>query len=120
MADETGPGPGEQRFAELAAGLRGEPDVQPGTGFGTSPGLRVGGRIFAMSVRGELVVKLPAGRVDELVAAGSGRRFERGEGRPMKEWLTVPTDTGTGTRADWPGLAAEALAFVRAAAGSRS
>jgi TfoX/Sxy family transcriptional regulator of competence genes len=47
--------------------------------FGSS-GLKVGGKVFAMSVKNELVVKLPRERVDELVAAGAGSRFDPGHG----------------------------------------
>jgi hypothetical protein len=32
-------------------------------------------------------VKLPRERVDELVEAGAGHRFDPGHGRLMKEWV---------------------------------
>ena len=79
-----------------------------GTGFGTSAGLRVSGKIFAMLVRGELVVKLPKDRVDELVDAGAARRFDAGKGRPMKEWASVPASASR----RWKGLVEEARGFV--------
>ena len=84
------------------------PGVTAGTGFGPNPGLRIGGSIFAMLVRGELVVKLPRERVDELVADGTATRFDGGKGRPMKEWASVPS----GASARWPGLVEEARTFV--------
>jgi len=97
-------------FAQLRASLEEAPDVQPGTGFGAMPGLRVSNKIFAMLCRGELVVKLPRQRVDELVAAGTAERFDaRRDGRRMKEWASVPVQYGE----QWPALAAEALHFVR-------
>jgi hypothetical protein len=97
-------------FAELVERFAGEPAVTPpgaGAGFG-SDALKVDGRIFAMLSKGELVVKLPRRRVDELVAAGTGKRFAAGGGRVMKEWVSIPPGQG----ALWPGLASEALAFV--------
>jgi TfoX/Sxy family transcriptional regulator of competence genes len=82
--------------------------VSEGTGFGSTPGLRVGGKIFAMLARGQLVAKLPKDRVDELVESGVGSRFDAGKGRPMKEWVSVPIRH----QRRWTQLAEEALAFV--------
>ena len=42
-----------------------------------------------MLVNDRLVVKLPRSRVDELVAAGEGDRFDPGHGRIQKEWLSA-------------------------------
>ncbi len=101
----------QSRFGAVVDALRGEPRVQVGAGgrrFGSS-GLQVDGHIFAMvSSRGEFVVKLPRARVDALVAAGLGHRFDPGHGRVMKEWLALEPEAD----ADWTALAREALAFV--------
>jgi hypothetical protein len=96
-----------QPIAEAELARRG---VSAGTGFGRNEGLRIGGKIFAMLVRGELVVKLPRDRVDELVDAGVAVRFDAGKGRPMKEWASV----GPGASRRWRGLVDEARAFVGA------
>ena len=73
-------------------------------------GLKTGGKFFAFVAHGALVLKLPAARVDELVAAGSVR-FDAGKGRPMREWVeTWPAD-----EAECAALVAEAHAFVGAA-----
>src|SRR5437588_4027435 len=93
-------------FASIAEQLLREPDTSEGTGFGSNPGLRVGGKIFAMLVRGELVVKLPAARCSELVTSGVARPFDRGQGRPLREWISV----GEAAMDEWPALAREALA----------
>jgi hypothetical protein len=58
---------------------------------------------------GELVVKLPQARVDELVAEGAAGRFDpQGTGRRMKEWATVPVVH----HRRWSRLVDEALTFV--------
>jgi hypothetical protein len=96
----------EAAFAALAVPLLAEPGVGKGTGFGANPGLNVNGGIFAFLARGELVVKLPPERCAQLVADGQGEPFTVGK-RAMREWVALPAG-------DWPALAAEALAFVRA------
>ena len=96
------------RFSQIVDRFADDPAVTQGTGFGSSPGLRVAGRIFAMLVRDELVVKLPRSRVDELVAAELAARFEPGTGKVMNEWASVPGISP----ADWAALANEAYAFV--------
>lgn len=98
----------EQRFEQLAIQFLADPTVTRGTGFGSAPGLRATGKVFAMLVNSELVVKLPKARVDQLVASGVGRRFDPGHERLMKEWATVALDSTE----SWERLAAEALQFV--------
>ena len=77
-------------------------------GFGANA-LRTRDKIFAMVTSADaFVVKLPKKRVDELVAAKAGKRFEPGPGRVMKEWIELdPT-----AQASWLPLAKEAKAFV--------
>jgi hypothetical protein len=101
----------EERFAAIAKKQLRASSVTAGTGFGRNPGLRVAGKIFAMLVKEELVVKLPGGRVAELSEAAVGSRFDPGHGRLMKEWLSVPNSSGR----RWPTLVDEAREFVRPA-----
>ena len=103
----------EQIWDPIANAELARKGVSAGTGFGQNAGLRVGGRIFAMLVRGELVVKLPSDRVDELVDVGVAVRFDAGKGRPMREWASV----GAAASRRWRSLVEEARAFV--AAGGR-
>ena len=100
----------EDRFDDLVDELTATAGVtppSPGGGFGSSA-LRVQNKIFAMLVRGRLVVKLPRARVDELVAAGVGDRFDANKGTPMKEWFNL----GPTSDLPWSSLAHEALAYV--------
>lgn len=101
----------EERFEALVDEFDGLPGVSPPgsvrRGFGRTA-LRVDRRMFAILVRGRLVVKLPRTRVDELVAAGEGVRFDANKGTPMREWLAVDPDS---TRL-WSSLARESLAYV--------
>jgi len=51
-------------------------------------------KYFAFERKGELVVKLPADRVAELIASGAGRVMDRGQPeRPLREWVCLrPAD----------------------------
>jgi hypothetical protein len=104
------PGGGSKAFdavvAAFAQDRRVEPPEAERGAFGSN-GLKVDGRIFAMLVKGALVVKLPRERVAELLETGRGAPFDAGKGRPMKEWVTVCTSEGT-----WIELAREARRFV--------
>jgi hypothetical protein len=107
----------DDRFEALVERLLAVPGVTPpgpGRGFG-SHALRFHNKIFAMLVRGRLVVKLPKARVDALVAAGEGIRFDANKGTPMREWLCLAPES----RLEWPALADEALDFAGRTPGSR-
>lgn len=109
-SDPAGPAVAEV-FAQLADELTGtRSDVEPSRMFG-STGLKVRSKTFAMLVKGRLVVKLPRDRVDHVVGAGAGDRFDPGHGRLMREWISLrPTDPAT-CRA----LVTESLTFVASA-----
>jgi hypothetical protein len=101
-----------RRFEDVVDGLVGSPGVTPprgGSGFGRSA-LRWENKIFAMLVRGRLVLKLPASRVDALVGGGDGVHFDANKGTPMKEWFSLDPESGLA----WLPLAQEALDFARA------
>ncbi len=100
-------------FARLVTRFEGDPAVTLPSETGKrgkfgSDALKVDGKIFAMLSRGELVLKLPRSRVDELIASGVGTRFDPGHGRVMKEWVTVDA----GRAGTWRELADEARSFV--------
>jgi hypothetical protein len=104
----------EALFDQLVTHFSADPSVALPSGkggkFGAS-GLKVGSKLFAMLSKGELVVKLPAARVDELIASGTGTRFDPGHGRLMKEWVVVPPRHAD----EWAKLAGEARQFVAGA-----
>ena len=65
------------------------PGLETARMFGSN-GLRTESGKFAGFARGEeLVVKLPADRVSELLESGEGAVFDAGRGRPMKEWVVL-------------------------------
>lgn len=110
------PSTAQAQFAALVETFVADPSVSLPAGavtaaklFGAS-GLKVQGKVFAMLVGEQLVVKLPRQRVDQLVAAGDGERFDRGDGRVMKEWVSVPVTADT----PWVVIANEARTFVGA------
>jgi len=100
----------DERFERLVDEMSAQADVSPptgGRGFGGSA-LTCRDNIFAMLVRGQLVVKLPKARVDALIADGTGTPFDANKGRPMKEWVVVPLEHS----ASWPKYAELAMQFV--------
>jgi hypothetical protein len=110
--------PPEERFEDLVDELVGVAGVTPprgGSGFGRNA-LRFQNKIFAMLVRGRLVLKLPADRVDALIAAGDGSRFDANKGTPMKEWFSLDPES----RQPWLALAREALSFAGSAGSGRA
>ena len=57
-----------------------------------------------------MLVKLPEDRVSALIADGTGIPFDANKGRPMREWMLVPT----ASLDRWPAIAHEALTFAQA------
>jgi hypothetical protein len=72
-------------------------------------GLRIRGKVYAFVTHaGDLIVKVPQQRADELVADGQAERMVMRE-RPLREWVTAPPDAGD---AVWGALMDEAHDFV--------
>lgn len=99
-------------FVKIAAALRRDGGIDHASqetrrAFGADA-LKINGKIFAMPVKGRIVVKLPRERVEGLVAAGRGDYFDPGHGRVMKEWISLLDG------ADSLSLAREARDFVGA------
>lgn len=100
----------EAAYAALVRTFEGDPRITLPTGsrgkFGAN-GLKVDEKIFAMSMRGALVVKLPRIEIDAAVSEGRGERLSMGAGRVMKEWLVVREH-----EREWPAIARRARDFV--------
>jgi hypothetical protein len=97
----------EERFEAIAAKLLNDEAVSRKKMF-SSAALTIGGKIFAMQVKGNLVVKLPRERIEALILSGQGERFDPGHGRLMKEWVAVAPTAGD----EWLALAEAARDFV--------
>jgi hypothetical protein len=100
----------EAAFAAVVARHGAAGQALRGRGFGAGA-LKVDSKIFASLSSGDrLLLKLPAARVDALIAEGIGERFSTGPGRPKREWVTIaPTHA-----ARWIALSDEARAFAAA------
>lgn len=94
-------------FAPIVAAFSADRHVRCGRMFSSNSVLNVNGKIFAMITKGNLVVKLPKARVDQLVSGGVGTHFNPGHGRLMKGWVVVRPG-----KLPWIDLAREAHSFV--------
>jgi hypothetical protein len=92
-------------FAPVVSAFSEDPVVRLGRMGGSV--LTVNGKMFTMLRQGELVVKLPGQRIDELVRLKVGRRHDVGDGVMTYNWFTVE-DTGK-----WVELARESCDFVK-------
>ena len=97
----------EKLFASIGQAFAAEPTITQSRMFG-SPGLKVRGKVFAMLVKGKLVVKLPRERVEAMVQSGEGANFDPGHGKLMKEWVAVEPST----KRQWLNLVLAAKNFV--------
>ncbi|MBC7273813.1 MAG: MmcQ/YjbR family DNA-binding protein [Streptomyces sp.] len=95
-------------FTRTSMSALARPDVTTGTMMGF-PCLRVAGEFFASCDRrsGDLIVKLPRERVQELIESGVGSPFAPA-GRTFREWVLVSDRDET----LWVGLIDEACVFV--------
>lgn len=87
------------RFADVA-----EVEVSAGRG---AQGLKLGGKMFAMFYKGQLLVKLDPERVRAVIASGDGLPHDPGTGSPMRDRLLVPTSH----RHLWVGYAEESWRY---------
>jgi hypothetical protein len=101
-------------FWDAAEEVLGGEDVETGTMMGF-PCLRVRGAFFASCDHrsGDLVVKLPGGRVSGLISTGAAQPFAPA-GRVFREWALVTNRDSE----RWRSLIAEAQSFVEHSSGT--
>lgn len=99
---------GEESFWRAAVPLLAQDGVTRSTMMGL-PCLRVRGKFCAAFDRstGDLMVKLPATRVEQLIASGEGGAVAPA-GRRFREWVAISASDID----HWPGFLTEASAFV--------
>ena len=95
-------------FWAAGAAALAQPDVTTSTMMGL-PCLRRAGAFFASCDQrsGDLIVKLPRNRVEQLIAAGVGRPFAPA-GRTFREWVLIDDRD----QARWAELIDEARIFA--------
>ena len=107
MKDEQAVARTHAVFDPIAQEFLSRDDVDIGPMFG-SEGLRIRGKVFAfVASGGELLIKVPESRADELVAAGAAERMVMRE-RTMREWVVL----GPGAPEQWASLIGEAFAYL--------
>ena len=95
-------------YDEMAIELKLE-GATSGAMFGM-PTLKTGGNAFAGYVSGAMVFQLRGDDHSAALALPGAQLFEPMRGRPMREWVQVPSSAA----ARWPELARAALRTVRA------
>ena len=104
----TAPSP-EDAYAAIEAEFIGKTQITRSAKKGFAEGgLMTSGKLFAVRRKDDLLLKLPAGRVEALIATGKGAPFSTGAARTMREWVLAQPQAAD----EWPRLAREAEAFV--------
>ncbi len=104
------PAAADDLFDQIVPMYLDKPQVILGKAFHNDV-LKVNDKIFAMVVRGQLVVKLRADQASELIAGGDAVAFEPRKGRQMKEWIAVDPPRSCTDR-HWERLVADAYGYV--------
>lgn len=76
-------------YAELRAHFNQVDGVEVTSGRGAQ-GIKLGGKMFAMFHKGQLLLKLDPKRVAEVIASGDGLPHDPGTGKAMKNRVLIP------------------------------
>ena len=99
---------GQQLFDKLATQLATQPNIARGQMFGM-PIVKVNGNAFAGFHKGNMTFKLSGqAHADALHVNGALLSDPSGRGRPMKEWVEIPSTES----AQWEKYAQLALNYV--------
>ena len=96
----------KDRYAKVKQHFQNQGGVSVSAGSGAQ-GIKANSVMFAMFFKGDLLLRLPHARVQELVERGDGRPYDPGTG-PMKDRVLVPYDK----EALWIPLSEESLDHV--------
>ena len=76
-------------YAEVKAHFANDSEVEVLKGRGAQ-GIKKDGKLFAMFMKGDLLVKLPGHRVKEIINTGDGVLYDPGTGKPMNNRVLIP------------------------------
>jgi hypothetical protein len=76
-------------YTEVKAHFANDPDVEVLSGRGAQ-GIKLGGKLFVMFLKGDLLVKLPEQRVKEVIDIGDGMPYDPCTGKVMKKRVLIP------------------------------
>ena len=76
-------------YEEVKTHFANYPEVEVLSGRGAQ-GIKRGGKMFVMFLKGDLLVKLPENRVKEVIDTGDGLPYDPGTGKFMKNRVLIP------------------------------
>lgn len=94
-----------EKYTTFVQEFLNNPSVSQSKKSGFGSGLRVNGKVFAMPAKGQLVVKLPVERIQELTQSSEGKPYEYG-GKMAKGWFVVSSED------KWHVYTQEALEYI--------
>jgi hypothetical protein len=94
-------------YDELKIFFRQIDDVVVSDGKGAQ-GIKYHGKMFAMFLKGDLLLKFSPERVVELIKSGKGIAHDPGTGKPMKDRILIPASKSK----TWIPLSKESLEYV--------
>jgi hypothetical protein len=76
-------------YTEVKTHFANDPEVEVLSGRGAQ-GIKRGGKMFVMFLKGDLLVKLPENRVKKVIDTGDGVPYDPGTGKFMKNRVLIP------------------------------